>query len=510
MMMQRLPTQSDVGRMISIDMLPDDVLLEIFDFHLNEHPNDHLGFDVFKIITERWQTLVHVCGRWRSVVFGSPRRLNLRLVCTPRTPVRDMLNLWPSLPLFIQDSAEFVDLTEVGADEIIAALERKDRVVEICLFSVDGSNLENILAAMQVPFPELTSLILSPNVDNEDRMVVVPKVVPDSFMGGSAPRLQNILLECISFPGLPKLLLSATHLVTLLLDNIPHSGYISPSAMVTSLSTLNSLEYLSLRFESPQSHPDWTSRAPPPLTRSVLPALTQFLFKGVSEYLDDVVACIDAPKLKILKIVFFNQIVFDSPQLIQFICRTPMVKAFEKALVVFTDGASRVSLSSQTPDHVVLYVHISCIELDWQVSSMEQVCASCLPPFSTLEDLYIYDYKYSHLVWQDNMENTLWLELLRPFTAVKNLYLSGKFASRIMPALQELVGGRSTEVLPTLQNIFLEELQPSKTVQACIQQFVATRQVTNHPVVVAYWDNAIWSCICLRVEIGNDFCLLSH
>ncbi len=33
----------------------------------------------------------HVCQKWRSVVFGSPRRLNLRLLCTKRTPVREML-----------------------------------------------------------------------------------------------------------------------------------------------------------------------------------------------------------------------------------------------------------------------------------------------------------------------------------------------------------------------------------------------------------------------------------
>ena len=67
-----------VGCVIRIDVLPDDVLLEIFDFYMN--------VDVFyedKRETEAWQTLVHVCRRWRYLVFGSPRRLNLRLCCTP-------------------------------------------------------------------------------------------------------------------------------------------------------------------------------------------------------------------------------------------------------------------------------------------------------------------------------------------------------------------------------------------------------------------------------------------
>ena len=467
-------------------MLPDDVLLEIFDFHVNKYSDEDLedlDFDVFKPEVEQWQRLTHVCPRWRNVVFESPRRLNLRLVCTPRTPATT-LDLWPSLPLFIRDS---VDRTE-DVDEIIAVLERKDRVVEIIIVFVDCSNLENILAAMQAPFPELTSLTLAPDDEDEDGMV---SVVPDSFLGGSAPRLEYLSLERIPFPGLPKLLLSANHLVDLHLVNIPHSGYISPEAMVTALSALTSLARLFLVFESPQSRPHWASRPPPPMTRSVLPALTRFWFKGVGEYLEDIAARIDAPHLNRLEIIFFNQIVFDAPQFIQFINRSPTMKAFEKARVQFEYGSSRVKLLSQTPGYGTLDVIIRCIEWDWQVSSMEQVCTSCLP-LSTSEDLYIYEAPYSQQLWKSNIEieNALWLELLQPFTAVKDLYLSKEIASRIMPALQELVEGRMTEVLPVLQNIFLEKLQPSETIQAGIQQFVATRQATGHPITVSCWDNS--------------------
>jgi F-box-like len=468
--------------MISIDILPDDVLLEIFDFHLNEYSDEDLVTIEYKIVREQWQTLVHVCRRWRSVVFGSPRRLNLRLVCTQGTPTRNTLDLWPSLPLVIRDSSGQRKNEDV--DEIIAVLERRDRVIEIILIFVDCSNLENILAAMQATFPELTRLILSPYEDDG-----IVSVLPDSFLGGSAPRLEFLLLDRIPFPGLPKLLLSATHLVRLRLENIPHSGYISPEVMVTALPTLTSLEQLWLEFDSPQSYPDQASRRPPPLTCSVLPALTSFRFKGVGEYSDNLVARIDTPQLKSLRLTFFNQVLFDTPHFIQFMSRTPALKVLEKALVRFTDGDSKVNLSSQAPGGT-LDVKVPCKELDWQVSSMEQVCTSCLPPLSTLEDLYIYEKPVSPPIWQDNIENALWLELLQPFTAVKNLYLSEKFASRIMPALRDLVEGRSTELLPVLQNIFLEELQPSPTVQATIQQFFAARQVTSHPIAVSRWDDA--------------------
>jgi hypothetical protein len=76
----------DAGQVISIDTLPDDVLLAIFDFCADEDRNSKKGI-------EGWQSLVHVCQRWRGVVFGSPRRLNLRLVATNRTPVRDTLDV---------------------------------------------------------------------------------------------------------------------------------------------------------------------------------------------------------------------------------------------------------------------------------------------------------------------------------------------------------------------------------------------------------------------------------
>ena len=70
------------------------------------------------------------------------------------------------------------------------------------------------------------------------------------------------------------------------------------------------------------------------------------------------------------------------------------------------------------------------------------------------------------LVWNNEaIENTLWLQLLLPFTAVKNLYLSMDFAPGIAAALQELVVARITEVLPSLQNIFVKGLEPSGAFQ---------------------------------------------
>ena len=452
-------------------MLPDEVLLEIFDVYVVEAMGYVEGY--WKDNMKAWQALVHVCQRWRSVVFGSPRRLELKLVCTSQTPARDTLDLWPALPLVLVANTENVNNT-------IAFLECSDRINQIVL---RGSNWEDILEAMEVPFPELTDLELH---HFDKTKPVIP--LSDSFLGGSAPRLRYLYLGGIPFPGLPKLLLSAAHLTYLRLIRIPHSGYISPETMVACLTLLTNLDELSLEFESPQSRLDRESRRPPPSTRTVLPALTYFWFKGDGEYLEDLVARMDAPRLNSFNITFFNDIVFDTPQFTQFISRTPTLEAFDKASVVLSSHGATIELSSKTSYDGALKVGISCRELDWQVSFLEQVCTSSLPPVSVLEDLYIYDHSFSPRVWEDNIDNALWLELLRPFTAVKDLFLSDTIAPRVVPALQELVGGRMTEVLPTLQNVFLGKVHSSGPVQEGVGKFIAARQLTSHPIAVSRWE----------------------
>ena len=461
-------------------MLPDDVLVEIFDFYADKNMGAAKGAKsqfIQKNIIEEWITLAHVCRRWRSVVFQSPRRLNLRLICSPRTPAI-YLDLWPPLPLIIHDSVGSSSPWRgtSGVGNIIAALNHNDQVCQIRL-KPSSSDLEYIVnsAPMQKPFPQLTNLWL-----NADRCH--GPILPESFLSGTAPRLRSLTLFGITFPGLRKLLLSATHLVDLDLGYLPPSAYIPPEAMAASLATLTSLEYLRLCFVYPRPS---RRPPPPPPTRSILPSLTKIIFKGGCEYLEGIFARIDAPRLSSLKMIFFNQIIFDTPELFQFISRRPTLRALEKAYVRF--GYDGIVVIFPISDHRV-HVEIRCMASEWQLSSLEQVCTSSLPPVSTLGDLYIFENRNDPARWQDDVENTLWLEFLRPFAAVKNLYVCKKFVPRIAPALQELVGGRTTEVLTTLENIFLEEFQPPEPHHEGIEKFVAARQLTSHPIAVSPWD----------------------
>jgi hypothetical protein len=419
---------------------------------------------------------VHVCRRWRHLVFGSPRRLNLRLFCNPEAPVKDKLNIWPPLPLLIQGT-----ISPSVSDNILAVLGRHDRVSMIDLdYMRTTPEVEKVWAAMQVPFPELTVLRLW----SSD---LKAPIVSDSFLGGSSPRLREIWLKAVPFPGLPKLLLSATHLTEIRLDDITRSGYISPETMVTCLSALTSLKSLHLDFLL-ISRPDWETRHPPSQPRSVLPALTDIQFKGTSEYLEDLLACIDAPQLNALFLSLVNQIDLDVPKLAQFISRTPMFKTLDEARVGFCGDAVRLTLSSPTFGFEGLKIQFFCEESYRQLSTLARVWTSFSPLLSMVDNLSVHEVESWPLHWQDNIENSQWLELLRPFTAVKSLYVSEEFVPVITAAaLQELVRERMTQLLPTLQNLFLEGLRRWGPVRKGIGLFIAAREPFGHPIAVSLW-----------------------
>jgi len=460
-------------------MLSDDVLVEIFNFYVIEY----LPYNTWR---NAWHTLVHVCRRWRYLVFASPRRLNLRLKYGGHGPMSEMLDAWPVLPVILILGSEIsLPLPKLDQEwnDTINALEseNENRIREIYILYATNSRLERFAAAMQKPFPELTHLTVRGAGD------LVP-VLPDSFLGGSTPRLRELELMGIPFPSMPKLLLSANGLVILDLTDIPDSGYISPDAMATALTAVTKLKTLHLQFRSPRPRPDRASRPLPPPTRFVLPALTELFFRGVYEYLEDLLARIDPPLLQDLYISFFMDLNFDVPQLHWLIGHAEEFKAFDRAKVSISEDSIELLLDRQMQvlNHQgLLRLEINCKVLDWQLSSLAQVCSSSFPLISALEELEICEYLYlSPPPWKGVAENAQWLELLDPFTALKNLYLMDNAPVHVCNALLELSGERITEVLPALQNIFLYDGLSWEGPRKAIKTFVAARRRSRRPVSV--------------------------
>jgi hypothetical protein len=298
--------------------------------------------------------------------------------------------------------------------------------------------------------------------------------------------------------------------------------------MVKALSSLTRLEVLNISFASPISHPDRRIRRPPPPPHAVLPSLIQLSFRGVSEYLEDLLALIsDVPRLRNVHTTFFNQLIWDIRQLPRFISQAEMLGSSGYAKLIF--GKFGVEIRFYPQGGVLgqmLTLENLCQELDWQVSSIAQLCnqfsfiLSCVQELDILED-HVFpierysipsvetldpvndrnpstlqvdtsnveqlDISYNHPILpleEVDMDNTQWLELFPPFIAVHTLRISRYVQSLIVPAFQELTGEAATEVLPALNRICLQEYEPSGPEHQAIEPFVTARQHSGHPVAI--------------------------
>jgi len=177
---------------VSFDLLPDDVLLDIFDFYRID--SIHRPWI--------WVSLVHVCRRWRQIIFASLRRLDLKFLCRPRTRVRELLDfLPPAMPIMIcnccsSPTQQFPTLSYEDGSQVITAVEQRDRVQWIHLQDISSSLFEKMAKIMQETYPTLKHLRLW--ADDE-----IAPVLPEEFLGGSAPSLEAFWLRGNHFRTYP-------------------------------------------------------------------------------------------------------------------------------------------------------------------------------------------------------------------------------------------------------------------------------------------------------------------
>jgi len=335
-----------------------------------------------------------------------------------------------------------------------------------------GPQLREVATMMQKPFPELTHLIL---LWKDAR----PPALPKGFLGGSAPRLQHMHLQGIPFPALPSLLSSARDLVDLYLDLIPRGGYISPEAMVPCLAVLPRLKSLSIGAEF-TSHADRNSHQirPPPVTRTLLPALTSFQFRGTSRYLEGLISQIDSPQLNQICICDFHWLFdFQVAQLFKFIDRSEDVKLtlIRHADVIFSDYSVTFEMYQcpQGRQNGPVSTSILCEGISGQVLFMAQVFSQ---PSAILS-------RVAHLKLSQDLDvdghHAGWLHLFCQFFSVQTLHIAHELAGHVALALEEVTGEMVSEVLPALDLIFLVG-QPVSS----IDEFIAARRLSGHPVTI--------------------------
>jgi hypothetical protein len=304
-------------------------------------------------------------------------------------------------------------------------------------------------------------------------------VLPDGFLGGSAPCLKAIYLRGVPFPALPTLLLSTHNLIRLELVGIPRLVTFRPRRWLWDWAHCPGSKHFTLNSHLPlPALPKFAQPLP------ALPALTQFDFKGPSKYLEDLVAYIDSPQLLLFQIDFLNQLVdFQVARLSKFIDRSvgPKLSPLKRAQVTFSmfdvsfDLWRHVNYPRQKIWNGRPMTAIKCEGIDWQVSHMAQVFSHFSITLPNVVHLELDARPEGHSL--KDTDDAEWLHLLQQFPTVQTLHVSQELAGYIALALEDVTGGMVVEVLPSLDLIYLAG-QPALS----IHKFVAFRQLSGRPV----------------------------
>ena len=467
----------------SIHMLDDDSILRIFVFcRLVLFTEDEVNY--FIDIQRKecahgrwWYKLIHVCRRWRYLVFASASHLGLCLVCTHGAPVADMLAHSPPLPLTIDYGHRAREITAEDEEGIILALQHRDRVRHISLL-IPIPNLQKVLPTMDDEFPMLDFLFIG-RLINHNMGFVLPKTF-------QAPHLRHLILVNFAIPIRSPLLTPAVGLVTLSLGLIHPSAYFPPNDLLQRLSLMPQLEVLRIGFLSPVPNREVEMQLldTPTTTHITLPNLRSFSFRGVSEYLEALLPRMTTPLLVKLHIIFFNQLTFSFTHLLQFISTRENLR-FRSAGFRFTPQALTMRVYRNSPARTcALRVDVPCTHLDWQVASAAKIYDALRTAFSAVNRITLSSESgFTRLEDRGNgADRTHWRELLRSFGNVKTLHLANNdLVVPVSHCLRPDDGESPMELLPGLN-----ELAYSARIYARgeFTSFIDSREKAGQPVTL--------------------------
>jgi len=279
---------------VTIDNLPGEVLLEVFDCYLQ-------GFIIHLSLRawnnkNGWFKLAHVCRKWRCIVLASSRRLRLLLFFAESTPTRAAVLESQSL----SHLSIYIDycrtVWNAGAlTRLISALRYPDRVVRI---GINGprKHYDNICKALDLHFPALTSLELHNMEGNADPILQASSLLT-SIKSIQYLRLANVSL--LSF--LPLLSVTRTlEFLNLAVDAL--FWQTGGASLLTYLQSIPGLRDIRVSTQSSVSN----RMIKPPITNVFLAELSFFQFSGQCTEIEWFVAGLITPSLRGLRLSVFE------------------------------------------------------------------------------------------------------------------------------------------------------------------------------------------------------------
>ncbi|KAH9955481.1 hypothetical protein BC827DRAFT_1158220 [Russula dissimulans] len=317
-------------------------------------------------------------------------------------------------------------ITTEDEEGIKLVLQYHDHVHHIRLL-IPLPNLQKVIVALDNEFPILEWLYIQPPT-KENASLILPK----SF---GAPHLCLLKLSNFAFQIGTPLLMTAIALITLLLDNISPSLYFHPNDLVHRLSQFPQLETLSIMFHSPVPNCEVKRELlrRPLTTHVTLPNLCCFGFGGATAYLEALLPCMTAPLLAKIEVLFFNQLTFHLPHVLQFLNTAENPRFSSTKLIFREEWFSAVLYPNKEARIYSLYMDVGCRYLDWQVASTAKIFRVLRSAFSSVEDLTLEYWRYDVSPERPNeADRTQWRDLLRPFSN------DGESPVELLPELKEL------------------------------------------------------------------------
>jgi hypothetical protein len=480
---------------LTINHLPGEVLLEIFDFYRQSiDPYDHQWKKKYA-----WFNLAHVSRNWRAVVLASSSRLDLGITVGPEKPDHIKTILSGLMPIFIDYKNMHGAVTDGALWRMYAALEHRDRVREI-EFEGSSANFDKFFKETKCAFPVLESLFLCFGHDRESIKL------PDAFLGQdpSDPSLRRLRLERVYFPSISGFLLSATALTDLFLridtvfgvDTVfgqPASSKTTLLACLQGMPCLRSLELSTYLYLS----------SPPPTPRDIVPLskLTRFRYHGQSNVLS-ALAGISAPCLRDVDIQFSDMFWLS-------IVHLPLLNDIEEhwhALhVTFQRSTSRFSLMTQSESISHCHPRFNLGFLHNCITSMLSKGGGLLERLATVEELRV-KFEFNKMDPNALMYCIPWREFFQKFPRVKVLRVEGADDSCIarillqghdhafLPALEKLeLPGSSKDLNPaftlkrkTRRSIMMARGRQTSARMVAIRPFTFARRQVGLPVKVSF------------------------
>ena len=280
---------------MTIDHLPDEVLLEIFDSYRQTIDQYDYSYQWKKNYV--WLNLAHVCKRWRDVMIASSSRLDLDITVGPQKPGHIKTFLSIPLPIFVCYNCYYGygDITGSALWRMRAALRHRDRVREIS-FQGSKASFNDFFRATVYHFPVLESLFLGfPHGYKLD--------IPASFLRGPDQpdlRIRRLKMHRASPASVSGLLLSATALTDLTLNVNSNAKGFQPSQGSFLLACLQGMQCLRNLDLSASYYDFQNSQSQYSTPKDIVPLskLTRFHYFGPTIILNNFMSGLSAPSLQ--------------------------------------------------------------------------------------------------------------------------------------------------------------------------------------------------------------------